>query len=73
VKECQSVEKTLAFGGVAVLGPPEVAVEEARPFGELQIGEDSAIVFCSPGTVSLKRPHKGKTRARGRSTSINPG
>ena len=56
MKECQSVEKFLAFGGAAVPGRVSVAGPEARPTGELQFGADSAIVFLSRETFSLKAP-----------------
>ena len=48
--------KGLAFGGAAVPGRVSVTGPEARPTGELQFGADSAIVFLSRGTFSLKTP-----------------
>ena len=66
MKECQSVEKSLAFGGAAVPGRLEAACPEARPFEELQFWEDSAIVFLSRGTVCLERLHNGKNPELGR-------
>ena len=56
MKAWQSVEKSLAFGGAAVSGRVSVMGPEARPTGELQFGADSAIVFLSRGTFSLKTP-----------------
>jgi hypothetical protein len=67
VKECQSVEKSLAFSGAAVPGRVSVAGPEGRPFGELQFGEDYAIVFLGRGMVFLESPHNGKTPEIGRS------
>ena len=67
MKECQSVENILAFGEAAVPGRVSVAGPEGRPTGELQFGEDSAIVFLSRGAVGFKRPHHGKTPEMGQS------
>ena len=66
MKECQSVEKSLVFGEGALPGRLEVVGPEARRVGELQFGEDSAIVFLSCGTVCLERPHNGKNPELGR-------
>jgi hypothetical protein len=53
-------KKWRVFGEAAVPGRLEVAGAKLRPIGDLQIGEDSAIVFYR-GTVCSKKPYHGKS------------